>query len=246
VLPLLYCSWPPGVHGIFTTRTGGVSMPPYAELNLGEYVGDDLRAVGDNRARVAAALGLAPERVVFMRQVHGAEVALVDARPDQPPTADALVTTTPGLALAAVVADCVPVLLAEPYVGVVAAAHAGRRGVELGVVPATLQAMTRLGARPARVHARLGPGVGPCCYEVPAQMQAAVGALVPGTVGGSPRSRAGRPSLDLRAGIEGQLREAGVEHIGLVGGCTADDPELFSYRRDRTTGRFAGLVWLDG
>jgi len=226
-----------------------VSVPPYAELNLGGHVGDDPRAVRDNRTRAAAALGLPPERLVFMDQVHGRDVAVVDAPPERPPTVDALVTATPGLALAVLVADCVPVLLAEPYAGVVAAVHAGRRGVESGLVTAALEAMTGLGARPSRVHARLGPAVGPCCYEVPEDMRAAVAAVAPGTVdpaGEGGRSRDGLPSLDLRSGIDRQLREAGVVYVGLVGGCTADDPDFFSYRRDRTTGRFAGLVWLEG
>jgi YfiH family protein len=222
-------------------------MPPYADLNLGDNVGDDPQAVRSNRSRVGTALGLPAGALVFMDQVHGTDVAVVEEAPDRAPTADALVTTTPGLALGVLVADCVPVLLAEPYAGVVAAVHAGRRGVESGVVPAALDAMRHRGARPGRVHARLGPAVGPCCYEVPEDLQAAVAAAAPGTVrNGAGRSRANRPSLDLRAGVEQQLREAGVEHIAHVGGCTVDDPEFFSYRRDGTTGRFAGLIWLDG
>jgi len=242
VLPLVVPPWPPGVRGIFTTRAGGVSMPPYAELNLGGHVGDDPSAVRHNRALLARAAGLEAAQVVYMDQVHGRDVAVVTAPPDRAPTADALVTSTPGLALAVLVADCVPVLLADAAAGVVAAVHAGRKGVELGVVPAALRAMVALGASPGRMHARLGPAIGPCCYDVPPDMQAAVVAAAPAT---DARSRAGRPSLDLRAGIERSLRDAGVELVGHSGGCTADDPEWFSYRRDRTTGRFAGLVWLE-
>jgi len=246
VLPLVVAPWPAGVRGVFTSRVGGVSMPPYAELNLGAHVGDDPVAVRENRALLARAVGLEPDRVVYMDQMHGCEVAVVAAAPDRPPTADALVTTTPGLALGVLVADCVPVLLADAAAGVVAAVHAGRRGVHLGVVAAAVQAMVALGASPGRVHARLGPAIGPCCYEVPADMQAAVAAAVPGTVPpGGGHSRAGRPSLDLPSGIVQSLHEAGVVLVGRSGGCTADDPDSFSYRRDHTTGRFAGLVWLD-
>jgi YfiH family protein len=241
-------AWPPGVRGVFTTRAGGASLPPYAELNLGAHVGDDPRTVRDNRARVAAAVGLAPERLVFMEQVHGATVALVDGPAAEPPVADALVTRTAGLALVVMVADCVPLLLADPHAPVVAAVHAGRRGVELGVAVAALHAMQDCGARPERVQAWLGPAIGGCCYEVPAEMRAAVAAAAPGAVAaehGGGLSRAGRPALDLRAGLAAQLTAAGVPHVGLAGGCTADDPEYFSYRRDGVTGRFGGLVWLE-
>src|SRR5690349_18011779 len=124
-------AWPPGVRGVFTTRAGGAGLPPYAELNLGTHVGDDARTVRDNRVRLAAAVGLAPERLVFMDQVHGSTVALVDGPLEVPPVADSLVTRTAGLALVVMVADCVPVLLADPQAAVVAAVHAGRRGVEL-------------------------------------------------------------------------------------------------------------------
>ena len=247
MFPLLIPAWPPGVRGVFTTRAGGASLPPYAELNLGTHVGDDARTVRDNRARLGAAVGLPPERLVFMDQVHGSTVALVDGPVVEPPVADALVTRTAGLALAVLVADCVPVLLADPAAPVVAAVHAGRRGVELGVVLAALHAMQDCGARPERVHARLGPAVGGCCYEVPEEMRAAVAAAAPGTVDpqhGGGLSRAGRPALDLRAGLARQLADAGVRHIARTGGCTAEDPDSFSYRRDGVTGRFAGLVWL--
>lgn len=232
-------------------------MPPYAELNLGSHVGDDPRTVRDNRTRLAAAVGLPPGRLVFMEQVHGAQVALVDGPLQTPPVADALVTRSTGLALAVLVADCVPLLLADAEAGVVAAVHAGRRGVELGVAPAALRAMQDCGARPERVHAWMGPAVGGCCYEVPEEMRDAVAAVAPGvvepdalypggrTVGWGPGySRAGRPALDLRSGLARQLSDVGVAHVGLTGGCTAEDRDQFSYRRDGVTGRSAGLVWL--
>ncbi|HUR74391.1 MAG TPA: peptidoglycan editing factor PgeF, partial [Sporichthya sp.] len=221
----------------------GGSLPPYAELNLGSHVGDDLRTVGANRAAVASAVGLAPERLVFMEQVHDRNVVLVDGPRETPPVADALVTRTPGLALVVLVADCVPVLLADAAAGVVAAAHAGRKGVELGVVGAALQVMQDCGARPERIRVRLGPSIGGCCYEVPEQMQREVAAAAPGA--GAARTRAGTPSLDLRAGLAAQLAELGIADVGLTGGCTQDDTDFFSYRRDHVTGRFAGLVWLE-
>ncbi len=245
MLPLLIPSWPPGVRGLFTTRGGGQSMAPYAELNLATHVGDDARTVAANRAAVAAAVGLAPDRLVFMDQVHGRDVALVEAAPTTPPVADALVTRTRGLALVVMVADCVPVLLADATAGVIAAAHAGRKGVELGVVEATLAVMLECGAVQERIRVRLGPAIGGCCYEVPEQMQREVAAVAPGAVAGGGRTRAGTPSLDLRAGLAAQLAALGIEDVDLVGDCTNDDTDFFSYRRDRTTGRFAGLIWLE-
>nr|WP_293772823.1 peptidoglycan editing factor PgeF [Sporichthya sp.] len=245
MLPLLMPSWPPGVRGVFTTRAGGQSMAPYAELNLGDHVGDDLRTVGANRAAVARAVGLAPDRLVFMEQVHGRSVALVDGPPEEPPVADALVTRARGLALVVMVADCVPVLLADPEAGVVAAAHAGRKGVELGVVAAAIRVMQDCGARPERLTVWLGPSIGGCCYEVPEQMQREVVAVAPGAVAPGGRTRAGTPSVDLRAALAAELTALGVPDVGLSGGCTNDDTDFFSYRRDATTGRFAGLVWLE-
>lgn len=245
MLPLLIPAWPSGVRGVFTTRAGGTSMPPYAELNLAGHVGDDPRTVAANRAAAAAAIGLPMERLVFMEQVHGAHVALVDGPVPGPPVADALVTRARGLALVVMVADCVPVLLADAEAGVVAAVHAGRKGVAAGVVPAALRAMQACGADAARVHARLGPAVGACCYEVPEAMQAEVAATAPGTLATGGRTRAGTPALDLRAGIEAQLVAGGVGFLAQTGGCTVDDPEFFSHRRDAVTGRFAGLIWLE-
>jgi YfiH family protein len=245
VFPLVMPAWPAGVRGVFTTRAGGASLPPYAELNLGSHVGDDARAVGANRAAVARAVGLAPDRLVFMDQVHGNQVALVSGPVATPPIADALVTRTPGLALVVMVADCVPVLMADAEAGVVAAAHAGRKGVELGVVAAALRAMQDCGARPERLTVWLGPSIGRCCYEVPEQMQREVAAVAPGTVATGGRTRAGTASLDLRAGLAAQLADLGVGDVGLSGGCTNDDTDFFSYRRDQVTGRFAGLVWLE-
>ncbi len=245
VLPLLIPAWPRGIRGVFTTRAGGASLAPYSELNLALHVGDDPRTVADNRAHLAKAIGLTPDRLAFAEQVHGNAAVILEGPPDEPPVADGLVTHVPGLALVVMVADCVPVLLADAEVGVVAVAHAGRRGVELGVIDSTVRAMEDLGADPLRTHAWIGPAIGSCCYEVPADMQTAVASVAPGVLDGGGRTRAGTPSLDLRAGVLGQLRDLGIDQVGMLGGCTQDDPEQYSYRRDGITGRFAGVIWLE-
>ena len=233
-----------GARYAFTDRYGGASTAPYAELNLGDHVGDDPAAVDDNRRRLAAAVDLDPARLVLMRQVHGRAVAVVDGPQDPTaplPEADALVTTGRGLGLVVLVADCVPVLLADPVAGVVAAVHAGREGVRQGVVPATLSAMASLGARARHVSALLGPAVCGDCYEVPANMQAEVARVAPSA---AVRTRKGTPGLDLRAGVEEILRRAGIPDVVQDPRCTVEDPHLFSHRRDGVTGRQAGIVWL--
>lgn len=221
---------------LFTDRHGGVSAGPYASLNLGDHVGDDPVAVTENRRRAAAHLGDAP--VVWMRQVHGRSVARVEGPQDAAvPDVDALVTTTPGLALGVLVADCVPVLLAGP--GVAAVAHAGRKGLQLGVVPAVLAALGELGVAPEQLTAQLGPSACGACYEVPAAMREEVAASAPEAFA---TTRAGTPGLDIRAGLVGQLRSAGVAGIDVSDICTIESPDHFSYRRDGVTGRTAGLV----
>jgi polyphenol oxidase len=235
---------PPSVRPrrVVTDRRGGRSRSPYDTFNLGDHVGDDPDDVAANRARVARELGVAEDRLVWMSQVHGTGVAVVDGPQDGPVAdTDALVTRTPGLVLCVLVADCVPVLLADPVAGVVAAVHAGREGVRRGVVPAALAAMTRLGARPADVSVLLGPAVCGACYEVPAAMQADVARGAPAA---AVRTRRGTPGLDLRAGLAALLGAAGVGEIAQDPRCTVEDPQLFSHRRDGVTGRQAGLVWL--
>jgi len=246
MLPLLTPDSPSGVRAVFTTRAGGASLPPYAELNLGSHVGDDPGTVRENRARVAAAVGLEPQRLVFADQVHGTAVSLLDGPVTIAPVADALVTRVFRLAPVVLVADCVPVLLADPDAGAVATAHAGRKGVAAGVVPAVVQAMRDCGARPEAITAWLGPAIDGCCYAVPEDMQAEVAKAAPGTVAYGGRTRSGEFGLDLRDGVTAQLAELGVEQVLRVGGCTHDEEDFFSYRRDGTTGRLAGLVWLTG
>ncbi len=233
-----------GAHFAFTDRWGGVSAAPYEELNLGGAVGDDPRAVGANRERAATSLGLDPGDVVWMNQVHGTDVAVVDGPwGDAPvPEVDAIVTTRRGLALAVLTADCVPVLLADPVAGIAAAAHAGRPGMIAGVVPAAVAAMTRLGADPARIVARTGPTVCGRCYEVPEEMRADVAAVEPAA---HAETSWGTPAVDVAAGVHAQLTRLGVRDRERSPVCTRESPDHFSYRRDRTTGRLAGYVWLD-
>ncbi|MGW2034074.1 MULTISPECIES: peptidoglycan editing factor PgeF [Streptomyces] len=233
-----------GAHFAFTDRWGGVSAAPYEELNLGGAVGDAPEAVRRNRELAAGSLGLDPGRVVWMNQVHGADVAVVDEpwgeRPV--PEVDAIVTARRGLALAVLTADCVPVLLADPEAGIVAAVHAGRPGMVKGVVPAAVRAMVGLGAEARRIVARTGPSVCGRCYEVPEAMRAEVAAVEPAA---HAETSWGTPALDVSAGVHAQLDRLGVCDRAQAPVCTLESDDHFSYRRDRTTGRLAGYVWLD-
>ncbi|PPK67542.1 peptidoglycan editing factor PgeF [Actinokineospora auranticolor] len=231
------------IRRVVTTREGGASAPPYESFNLGDHVGDDPAAVAANRARLAGELGLPAERLVWMEQVHGRTAAVVrEPAPDKLEATDAVVTAEPGLALVVLVADCVPVLLADPEAGVVAAVHAGRVGARIGVVPAALAAMAEAGADVRRLEVLLGPSICGECYEVPADMQADVERHVPGS---ACRTRKGTPGLDLRAGLWRQLADAGVARIGIDPRCTNEERALFSHRREGTTGRLAAVTWVE-
>lgn len=226
-----------------TTRAGGRSTGPFARFNLSTRVGDDPVAVASNRRRLSAELGVP---VVFLEQCHGVLVATVDVAPrpgerDRPAT-DAAVTALRGVALAVLCADCVPVLLADPAAGVVGVAHAGRVGAAAGVLPATVGAMSALGARVEGLEVLLGPAVCGGCYEVPPAMRAEVDAALPGSAA---RTRRGTPALDLRAGLHRQLTGLGVARIGADPRCTMEDRDLFSHRRDGRTGRQAAITWID-
>jgi polyphenol oxidase len=255
-------AWPPllvaedlleaGVVAAFTGRAGGTSEGPYATLNLGLRVGDDLRRVLANRRRVATVLGLAGRPWALARQVHAATVLPVEAgRLGQgPPEArpplgdgDGLVTTDPGVVLAVLTADCAPVLLADPAAGVVGAVHAGWRGLAAGVVEAGVAAMAGLGADPAGTVGLVGPAAGGCCYEVGPEVREAVGARLPDALA---TTRDGRPALDPAAGAAQALRRAGVGHVRVAAECTVDlEERFFSHRRDHgRTGRQAGLIAL--
>ena len=222
----------------FTDRHGGVSGAPYDTLDLAWGGGDDPAALAENRRRLMA--DFAPtDALVHLQQVHGAEVVVVDGRPDawDPPRGDALATTTPGVTLIVRAADCVPVVVADRTGTVVGAAHCGRPGLVAGVVPALLATMRGLGA--GELAAWIGPYVCGRCYEVPQEMQDDV-------VSVEPASRAttswGTPSVDVGAGVRAQLERGGASVVDLST-CTRESPDLFSYRRDgRASGRQAGLV----
>jgi polyphenol oxidase len=234
------------IRRVTTTRAGGVSAPPFDTFNLGDHVGDDPAAVAANRARLAAAIGLGADRLVWMNQAHGDRVEVVD-EPQRAAVGggvgtDALVTATPRLALAVVTADCVPVLMADARAGVVAAAHAGRVGAQRGVVARAVEAMLALGAQAADISVLLGPAVSGRNYEVPAAMADEVEAALPGS---RTTTATGTPGLDLRAGIASQLGDLGVTAIDVDPRCTVADTALFSHRRAAPTGRLASLVWME-
>jgi polyphenol oxidase len=231
-----------GVRAGFSGRPGGFSQPPYDALNLGLGVGDDPDAVTANRNALAAACGLELADLTWMRQVHSSEVWYAAAGTDGPPRpVDAMFTDVPGRALCVLVADCAPVLLADPQARIVGVAHAGREGLAAGVVPALISAMTAAGARPARMRAVTGPAICGRCYEVPAELQARVSAVVPAAACATATGTCG---LDIAAGVRAQLEQAGVSQAGADGRCTRESPGLYSYRRDGRTGRGAGLIWL--
>jgi len=256
---------PRWIRRIVTTRHGGVSAAPYDSFNLGVGVGDSPAAVAANRARLARAAGVPPESVVWMRQVHGTAVTRVDgvlrsadgsaattgaATAERPetgppemglPETDGIVTSTAGLALCVLVADCVPILAGDPVAGVIAAVHAGRRGAAGGIAPRMVAAMVDAGASASSIEVLLGPAICGRCYEVPAGMRDAVEAALPGSACRTDRGTAG---LDLRAGLARQLRSAGVVGVAIDPRCTFTDPALFSHRRGAPTGRFAGLIWM--
>ena len=230
------------VRRVTTTRAGGVSQPPFDTFNLGDHVGDDPAAVAANRDRLAKAIGLGTDAVVWMNQVHGDRVVRVDGPVATVDATDALVTTTPRLALAVVTADCVPVLMADARAGVVAAVHAGRIGAKKGVVARAVEAMYEAGSHAEDISVLLGPSVSGRNYEVPAEMAAEVEDALPGSRTTTSR---GTPGLDLRAGIARQLTDLGVTAIDADPRCTVEDRNLFSHRRDAPTGRLASVVWME-
>jgi YfiH family protein len=243
-----------GARAAFATRVGGVSGAPFDRLNLGVLTDDSNEAVTENRARLAGALGLDPVRIPIGRQVHRADLA-IHSGPQEPspfaepgseiPKVDGHVVTAPGLAPLVFTADCLPVALSGP--GGVAMLHCGWRGLAAGIAAAGAEA---IGATTAAI----GPGIGPCCYEVGPEVLDAFSHLGPGITAPAdgPKSHAegGKSAhrrLDLVAVARRLLREAGVERIEAAGLCTSCESELFfSHRRDAgRTGRQGGLVWIE-
>jgi YfiH family protein len=230
-----------GVRAGFSTRTGGTSTGPHTSLNLGYHVSDEWTRAYANRHLLGGWLG-AP--ITMTTQVHGTDVARVDRyRPTTKQEADALLSTAPGVGIGVMVADCVPVLLADAEAGVVATAHAGRGGLVGGVVPNVVAAMVAHGARTASIRAAIGPSICGRCYEVPEQLRAEVEAAVPGTAG---ETSWGTPSVDIAAGVLSQLAAADVHAVTRTDRCTYEDERYFSFRRDGVTGRFAGVIALLG
>ena len=226
-------------HGFFTRR-GGVSTGPYSALNGSSAGGDDPIAVAENRALVARSLGVEPDALVGLTQVHGIAVETVTApwRAGQGRRADAMVTAMPGLVLGIVTADCAPVLLHDEAAAVVGAAHAGWRGAAAGVLEATVAAMAALGADPGRIRAAVGPCIGPGSYEVGADMRDAVLAADPAAAAFfRAGARHGHFLFDLPGFCTDRLHRAGVGEVHPLGVDTlADADGFFSHRRRTLAG----------
>jgi YfiH family protein len=219
-------------HGFFTRR-GGASSGIFEGLNCGPGSSDQVEMVAVNRGRVAAAMGLEPDALITVHQVHSADVvAVTGPLPAQKPRADAMVTAVPGLGLAMLTADCQPVLLADMRAGVVGAAHAGWRGLLAGVLEATVAAMQGLGADPARIHAAIGPSISQRAYEVGPEVFDAFTADHPDAARFFAQGTGDRMQLDLPGAGLARLRASGVGRAEWTRHCTYSDPARFySYRR---------------
>jgi polyphenol oxidase len=217
----------------FTNRHGGVSQGVYSSLNLGDHVGDDAADVLRNREVVSAIHG----PVQFMSQVHGNRIAIIEEITDEAPTADALVTGIPGITLAVMVADCIPLLLTSKEA--VAAVHVGRRGLVNSVASKTIELMREMGAQD--ISATIGPAICGKCYEVSAEIHQEVVSNFPSA---DSRTNSGSLALDLPKALFTVLHGAGIAVDASHSVCTVEDADLFSYRRDGVTGRQAGLVRL--
>ena len=216
----------------FTKRTGGVSHGAFASLNLGTHVGDELDLVLENRRILSDEVG----PIQYMNQVHGDRIAVIEVVTDEAPTADALVTGIPGVTLAVMVADCIPLLLTSKES--VAAVHVGRRGLVNEITRKTLQVMREMGA--SKISGIVGPSICGTCYEVSEGIYNEVIASHPTA---QSRTKSGTHALDLPAALMQVLLEEGVEIIDQFE-CTFESDKYFSYRRDGVTGRQVGVISL--
>lgn len=231
---------PARVRTLVTTRAGGVSEGRYASLNLGRQVGDDPRAVAENRARVTSVLPAPP---VWLEQIHGSDVTMVHGVMDTP-AADAAVTCQPDVVLAIQIADCLPVLLCNRAGTAVGAAHAGWRGLCAGVIENTVRAMRRLD-KDLSIMAFLGPAIGPRNFAVGEEVRTAFVARDPDAASHFQPGGEGKWFADLYGLARQRLAGASVTEVYGGGYCTFAEPErFFSYRRDGVTGRMAALIWL--
>jgi len=235
-----YVDWPAParVAALVTTRAGGVSRGPYASLNLATHVGDDAAAVLENRRRLRASL---PAEPAWLNQVHGCDVLRAEeVKPDA--QADAVYTRGFNTVCAVLTADCLPLLMCDDVGSVVAAAHAGWRGLAGGVIEATVRAMD---VAPARLLAWLGPAIGPQAFEVGGEVREAfVAHFAEAVTAFTPRQN-GKWSADLYTLARQRLAAQGVARVFGGGECTFSDAQRwYSYRRDGETGRMATMIWL--
>lgn len=219
---------------LFTNRNGGVSLPPYTTNNLAFHVGDDETAVRANRESLVSTFG----PVVYMSQSHGDQVVVVEGISSHEANADALVTQQLDIALAVLVADCIPLLLWDEAHSCVAAVHVGRRGLVNGVALRTIEIMRLMGAED--IHALLGPSICGRCYEVGSVIHSEVSGIFPLA---DSRTPSGSHALDLPRALGSQLTDLGVVVIS-SSICTVENPDFYSYRRDGVTGRQAGIIRL--
>lgn len=235
---------PPQVRSLITTRLGGVSEAPYAAMNLGMHVGDRPESVRTNRELLRRTAEL-PAEPVWLAQVHGTAVLELKAAPAAVPSADGAVTSTPGVVLGILTADCLPILLADETGDRIGALHAGWRGLAGGIVRTGIETMRR---PPARLHAYLGPGIGAAAYEVGEEVREAFLCRLPTAEACFVLSPRGRWLADMYGLARLFLGEAGLHEERIHGGryCTyTDAARFFSYRREGVTGRMATLIWLE-
>jgi YfiH family protein len=225
----------PGIRHAFFTRTGGVSDGLYESLNGGIGSSDAPERVAENRARMAAALGVAPDRLLSLYQIHSSKVVVAEAPWDlaSRPRADAMVTRVPQLAIGIGTADCGPVLMADAQARVIGAAHAGWRGALTGVIEATVEAMEKLGAARQRLVAAMGPMISQRNYEVgPDLIERFRAADKDGEQFFKPAERPGHAMFDLPGYIAARLARASIAQVENLGLCTYADPaQFYSYRR---------------